>query len=158
MNALKTILWSIFVPGTLTTFVPFLIISKFENYSFELSYFRYFGIIPILFGVLLYSWCAWNFTFTGEGTPAPFDAPKKVVAIGAYKFVRNPMYVAVVTILLGEAIFFESPSLAVYALILFSIFHIWILIYEEPILRKKFGTSYEEYCGKISRWLPVKIK
>lgn len=158
MNALKTLLWSVFVPGNLTTVVPFLILSNFENYSFELSYFRYVGLVPILFGALLYFWCAWNFTFDGEGTPAPFDAPKKVVVKGAYRFVRNPMYVAAVSILLGETIFFESTAMLIYALILFLIFHIWILIYEEPTLRKNFGASYEDYCRNIPRWLPIKIR
>src|SRR5687768_12946118 len=105
MNALKTLLWSVFVPGTLTTIVPYLILSNLKGYSFELSVFRFIGIIPILFGAMLYFWCAWSFTFVGKGTPAPFDAPKKMVATGAYKIVRNPMYVAAVSVLIGEAIF-----------------------------------------------------
>jgi protein-S-isoprenylcysteine O-methyltransferase Ste14 len=156
MNALKTLLWSVFVPGTLTTIVPYLILSNFGNYSFELSVFRYLGIIPILFGAMLYFWCAWSFTFVGKGTPAPFDAPKKMVATGAYKIVRNPMYVACVLVLIGEAIFFESAALLIFAFVLFLFFHIWILIYEEPTLRKKFGASYEEYCDEVSRWIPFK--
>lgn len=159
MNALKTLLWSVFVPGTLTTLVPYLILrSSSESFSFDLSGFRYVGIIPILFGALIYFWCAWDFTFVGMGTPAPFDAPKKVVATGVYQFVRNPMYVACVSVLIGEAIFFESAALLIYAFVLFLIFHIWILIYEEPTLRENFGPSYEEYCREVSRWLPIKKK
>ena len=159
MNWLKTLLWSVFVPGTLTTLVPFFILrSSSESFSFNLSGFRYVGVIPILFGALLYFWCAWSFTFVGDGTPAPFDAPKKFVATEAYQFTRNPMYVACVSVLIGETIFFESAALLIYAFILFLIFHIWILIYEEPTLRKKFGSSYEEYCRKVSRWLPIKKK
>jgi len=159
MNWLKTLLWSVFVPGTLTTLIPFFILrSSSEVFSFNLSGFRYVGIIPVLFGALLYFWCAWSFTFTGKGTPAPFDPPKKVVATGAHRMVRNPMYVACVSVLIGEAIFFESTALLIYALIVFSVFHIWILIYEEPTLRKNFGASYEEYCREVSRWLPFKKK
>lgn len=158
MNALKTLLWSVFVPGTLTTVFPFLILSNSEGYFFELSVFRFIGIIPILFGAFLYFWCAWSFTFVGKGTPAPFDAPKKMVATGAYKIVRNPMYVACVSVLIGEAVFFQSAALLIYAFVLFLIFHIWILIYEEPTLREKFGASYDEYCGKVSRWMPFKKK
>jgi protein-S-isoprenylcysteine O-methyltransferase Ste14 len=137
MNALKTLLWSVFVPGTLTTLVSYFILrSSSKGFSFNLSGFHYVGIIPILFGALLYLWCAWSFTFIGKGTPAPFDAPKKIVATGAYRAVRNPMYVACVSVLIGEAIFFESTALLIYALIMFLVFHIWILIYEEPTLRK----------------------
>ena len=159
MNALKTLLWSVFVPGTLTTLVPYFILRLSpESFSLNLSGFRYVGIIPILFGALIYFWGAWDFTFVGKGTPAPFDAPKKVVATGAYQFVRNPMYVACVSVLIGEAIFFESAALLIYAFVLFFIFHIWILIYEEPTLRKSFGASYEEYCREASRWLPIKKK
>ena len=158
MNALKTLLWSVFVPGTLTTVFPFLILKNSEDYFFELSVFRFIGIIPILFGAALYFWCAWSFTFVGKGTPAPFDAPKIFVATDAYRFTRNPMYVACVSVLTGEAIFFESAALLIYALVLFLFFHIWILIYEEPTLRGKFGASYEEYCRKVSRWLPFKKK
>jgi protein-S-isoprenylcysteine O-methyltransferase Ste14 len=156
VNALKTLLWSVFVPGTLTTLVPYLVFHSIsEEFSFNLFGYHYLGMIPILFGVLLYFWCAWNFTFIGEGTPAPFDAPKKVVAAGAYRFVRNPMYVAVVSVLLGEAVFFQSASLLIYTSLMFLVFHIWIMIYEEPTLRKKFGASYDEYCREVSRWLPI---
>ena len=159
MNALKTLLWSVFVPGTLTTLVPYLILRlSAEGFSFNLSVFRYVGIIPILLGALIYFWCAWDFTFVGKGTPAPFDAPKKVVATGVYRFIRNPMYVACVSVLIGEALFFESAALLIYAFVLFLVFHIWILIYEEPTLRKNFGASYEEYCREVSRWLPIKKK
>jgi protein-S-isoprenylcysteine O-methyltransferase Ste14 len=68
------------------------------------------------------------------------------------------MYVACVSVLTGEAIFFESTALFIYAFVLFLIFHFWVLIYEEPTLRKKFGASYEEYCREVMRWLPIKKK
>lgn len=159
MNALKTFLWSVFVPGTLTTVILYLIISSSDGYFFEISTFRFvIGIILILYGVMLYFWCAWSFTFAGKGTPAPFDAPKEMVATGAYKIVRNPMYLACVSVLIGEAIFFGSEALLIYAFVLFLIFHVWILIYEEPTLRKKFGASYEKYCREVSRWIPFKKK
>lgn len=66
-------------------------------------------------GVMIYIWCAWNFTFIGKGTPAPFDPPKELVVKGPYQFVRNPMYVFVVLALIGEAIFFETMILVVFA-------------------------------------------
>jgi protein-S-isoprenylcysteine O-methyltransferase Ste14 len=155
MTALKTLLWSIFVPGTLTTLVPYLLLSSnIELFPVELSGFRFTGLIPIALGALLYLWCAWDFTFTGKGTPAPFDPPKEIVVRGLYKYVRNPMYVAALLVLVGEAILFESALILVFAAIVFSVFHLWIVFYEEPTLRRKFGASYENYCMKVRRWIP----
>jgi protein-S-isoprenylcysteine O-methyltransferase Ste14 len=155
MTALKTLLWSVFVPGTLTILVPYLLLSsKLQLYPLSLSVFRFIGLIPIALGALLYLWCAWDFTFTGKGTPAPFDPPKDIVLRGLYRYVRNPMYVAASLALIGEAILFESVLILVYAATVFSFFHLWVMFYEEPTLRRKFGASYEDYCLKVSRWIP----
>jgi protein-S-isoprenylcysteine O-methyltransferase Ste14 len=155
MTALKTLLWSIFVPGTLTTLVPYLLLSsRLELVTVELASFRFIGLIPIVLGALLYLWCAWDFTFKGKGTPAPFDPPKEMVVKGPYRYVRNPMYVAALLVLIGEAILFESALILVFAVIVFSFFHLWVSFYEEPTLRRKFGASYEKYCLKVRRWIP----
>jgi len=155
MTALKTLLWSVFVPGTLTIVVPYLLLSsRLEQFPFKLSGLRFAGLIPIASGALLYLWCAWDFTFTGKGTPAPFDPPKEMVVRGLYRYVRNPMYVAASLALLGEAILFESALILIYALGVFSFFHLWVCFYEEPTLRRKFGASYERYCMRVSRWIP----
>ncbi|MBA2501702.1 MAG: isoprenylcysteine carboxylmethyltransferase family protein [Pyrinomonadaceae bacterium] len=103
---------------------------------------------------MLYLWCAWDFTFVGKGTPAPFDPPKEIVLRGLYRFVRNPMYVAVMLVLIGEVMFFESAVILIYASIVFLSFHLWVVYYEEPTLRRKFGESFEQYCQKVSRWIP----
>ena len=155
MTALKTFLWSVFVPGTLTILVPYLLLSyKLELYHLELSSFRFIGLLPIVLGALAYLWCAWDFTFKGKGTPAPFDPPKEIVVRGLYRYVRNPMYVAASLALTGEVILFGSISILIYAAIVFSVFHLWIIFYEEPTLKRKFGASYEQYCMKVSRWIP----
>lgn len=155
MTALKTLLWSVFVPGTLTILVPYLLLSStLELFPIRLSGFRFIGLIPIVLGAALYLWCAWDFTFTGKGTPAPFDPPKEMVVRGLYRYVRNPMYVAALLALIGEAIVFESALILIYAVIVFSVFHLWIIFYEEPTLRRKFGESYEKYCLKVRRWIP----
>lgn len=155
MTALKTLLWSIFVPGTVAILVPYWLLSSQPRlFPFELSVFRFIGLIPMVLGALLYLWCAWDFTFTGRGTPAPFDPPKEMVARGLYSYVRNPMYVAVLLALTGEAILFESVPILIYALIAFSFFHLWVLFYEEPTLRRKFGESYDRYCLRVHRWIP----
>ena len=155
MTALKTLIWSVFVPGSLTVLIPYLLLSsRIEFLPVTLSSFRYAGIIPILLGTLLYLWCAWDFTFVGKGTPAPFDPPKEIVVRGLYRFVRNPMYVAVILALIGEAVFFESTAILIYASIVFLVFHLWVIYYEEPTLKRKFGESFTQYCQNVSRWIP----
>jgi len=155
MTAIKTLLWSIIVPGAITLYVPYVLLSsKLDPLHINLSYLRYAGLLLILIGVLDYVWCAWNFTFVGKGTPAPFDPPKELVAQGPYRYVRNPMYVFVALALIGEAIFLEAMILAILAAVVIAFLHVWVLIYEEPTLRRKFGDSYERYCKRVPRWLP----
>jgi protein-S-isoprenylcysteine O-methyltransferase Ste14 len=155
MTALKTLIWSVFAPGIAVVLVPYLLLtSRVQLVAVKLSSFRYVGIVPILLGACFYLWCAWDFTFVGKGTPAPFDPPKKIVVTGLYRFVRNPIYVAVILVVVGEAILFESIVLLIYALILFLGFDLWVRYYEEPSLRRRFGESYEGYCRKASRWIP----
>ena len=80
-----------------------------EWLSYEIGRFRLIGILPIALGALLYTWSAWNFMYVGKGTPAPrFDPPQVLVSKGPYRMVRNPIYLGLVLILVGEAIVFES--------------------------------------------------
>lgn len=155
MTAIKTLLWSIFVPGTVTLVVPYRLLSSRANYlDVEFSYLRLPGLLPIVAGVVLYIWCAWDFTFLGKGTPAPFDPPKELVVKGPYRYVRNPMYIFVGLTLAGEAIVFKSMRIAIFAIVALAFLHVWILLYEEPTLRRKFGEAYANYCRRVSRWLP----
>jgi protein-S-isoprenylcysteine O-methyltransferase Ste14 len=119
---------------------------------------RFLGLLPILLGIAIYLWCAWDFTFTGRGTPAPIDPPKELVVRGLYRYTRNPMYVGVLSILLGEALIFGSKRLFEYTAVVFGFFYLFVLLYEEPILRQKFGESYQAYCRAVPRWLPLRIK
>ena len=155
MTALKTLLFTILVPGTVTVLVPYLLLtSGFQLFPVEIGALRILGLPPILLGALTYLWCAWDFTFTGRGTPAPIDPPKELVVKGLYRYVRNPMYVGITLVLLGEALLFESAVLFLYAGFLLVCAHLFIVYYEEPTLRRLFGTSYESYCKSVSRWIP----
>ena len=155
MTALKTLLFSIVVPGTVAGFIPYSIISRQpESISPHPGLFRFLGLLPIAAGALLYCWCAWDFTFAGEGTPAPFDPPKKLVARGPYRYLRNPMYLAVCLVVTGEALLFQSTRLLNYLVFIFLGFNVLVIFYEEPTLRRKFGESYERYCKSVARWLP----
>jgi protein-S-isoprenylcysteine O-methyltransferase Ste14 len=111
-------------------------------------------LLPLLLGVGLYFWCAGAFTFIGKGTPAPIDAPKSLVKEGPYQWVRNPMYIAVLSTISGEAILFHSLLLVGYALLLGVVMHLFVVFVEEPLLRRQFGESYETYLRTVPRWLP----
>lgn len=117
--------------------MPYLLISsRFASFRIDLSGFRYLGLIPILIGVMIYIWCAWNFTFIGKGTPAPFDPPKELVVKGPYQYARNPMYVFLVLALTGEAIFFETTILILFAAAAVIFVHLWVVLYEDGLETK----------------------
>ena len=154
MTALKSLLFTIFVPGFFTAYVPYLLISRgLGLHLFEIGAVKFFGIVLIITGVVFYLFCVWDFTFFGKGTPAPIDPPKIFVARRLYKFVRNPMYVGVLALLSGEGILFESLTLFIYAFIMWMIFNTFVILYEEPTLKKKLGKTYEEYLKTVPRWL-----
>ena len=111
--------------------------------------FAFFGA-----GAAIYAWCVWDFAMTGRGTPAPIDAPKKLVVRGTYRYMRNPMYVGGLSIIFGWAVFFQAPILALYGMFVGACFHSFIVFYEEPHLAREFGTSYSEYRSHVGRWLP----
>jgi protein-S-isoprenylcysteine O-methyltransferase Ste14 len=93
--------------------------------------------------------------WVGRGTLAPFDPPERLVVRGLYRYMRNPMYVGVLIMLLGEALFFESLALLWYAVIWFGVINVVVVAYEEPTLRGDFGESYDLYCRTVHRWVPT---
>lgn len=155
MAAVKSLIFIILVPGTVTILVPYVLLNSFGDLFYvNIGGFRYLGVIPILLSVLILLWCILDFAFTGKGTPAPIDPPKELVVRGLYQYVRNPMYVGGVFILAGETIFFASLLLFGYTLFIFLCFHIFVIGYEEPTLRRTFGKAYEAYCESVPRWFP----
>jgi len=154
MVALKTLMFTILVPGTLLGIVPwFLLHWSGEAMMPSLSVWL-IGLLPLLLGIGLYFWCAGEFTFRGHGTPAPIDAPKFLVREGPYRWVRNSMYLAVFSVVNGEAILFHSLLLVGYVLLVGVVVHLFVVFYEEPSLRRRFGESYETYLRAVPRWLP----
>jgi protein-S-isoprenylcysteine O-methyltransferase Ste14 len=121
---------------------------------FDIGLFRYLGLIPMVLGALIYLWCAWDFTFAGKGTPAPIDPPKELVVRGLYRYVRNPMYVGVGSVLIGEALLFQLLALLVYVGAVLLMFHLFVVLYEEPALTRKFGDSYRRFRETVPRWIP----
>jgi protein-S-isoprenylcysteine O-methyltransferase Ste14 len=98
--------------------------------------------------------CILTFVFVGRGTPAPFDPPRRLVVKGPYRFVRNPMYLGAAIALAGAAAFYQSLPLLGYAGAFVLITHLFVLVYEEPTLRRTFDGDYVAYCQRVGRWLP----
>ena len=105
-------------------------------------------------GLALALGCAATFVVAGEGTPAPFDPPRKFVAKGPYRYVRNPMYIGGFTALVGLGLYWRSPSVLILAVAWWMLFALFVLAVEEPMLRSKFGEEYHTYCRTVPRWLP----
>lgn len=154
MVALKTLIFTILVPGTVAGIVPWLLLQSSGEATMPSSSIWLIGLLPFLVGVILYLWCAGAFTLIGHGTPAPIDAPIFLVREGPYQWVRNPMYIAVFMTISGEAILFHSLLLIGYALLFGIIVHLFVTLFEEPSLRHQFGESYEAYLSTVPRWLP----
>jgi protein-S-isoprenylcysteine O-methyltransferase Ste14 len=112
------------------------------------------GVSLLVLGAAIYAWCVWDFATFGRGTPAPIDAPKRLVVRGLYHHTRNPMYVGVLSVTLGWAVLFQSPPILLYAAALWIGFHTFVVLYEEPHLLSVFGREYEDYCSAVGRWLP----
>lgn len=98
--------------------------------------------------------CVAAFAWVGKGTPAPFDPPRRLVIRGPYRFVRNPMYIGAALAMAGAALFFKSAMLFAYVGLFLLITHLFVVLYEEPTLRRMFGPEYEAYCRSVKRWRP----
>jgi protein-S-isoprenylcysteine O-methyltransferase Ste14 len=112
------------------------------------------GLALMVAGTTLLATCIWEFAASGRGTLGPPDPPKALVVRGLYRYVRNPMYLSVATLLVGEELLVQAFPLLLYFVIWFSFVNVFVLVYEEPALRAKFGASYERYSQSVGRWLP----
>jgi protein-S-isoprenylcysteine O-methyltransferase Ste14 len=152
---LKNALFLLVAPTSVTILAPWLLLRYFgKHLAFDIGAARFIGIPLIVLGAAIYLWCDWHFAVTGKATPAPIDAPKVLVVKGLFTKVRNPFYIGIVTVLLGESVFFQSGVLFIFAAIVWLALHAFVIFYEEPHLKKVFGASYTEYCKKTPRWIP----
>jgi protein-S-isoprenylcysteine O-methyltransferase Ste14 len=151
----RALLFALVAPGAVAVLFPYLLLSlDWEWERLELGTVRLLGLPFMLLGGLAYLGCLWEFVSRGRGTPSPFDPPQKLVTGGLYRFVRNPMYVTVGCFLIGEILFFESLILLLFLLFLWLDFHLFIVLYEEPTLKRAFGSPYEDYLQGVPRWIP----
>lgn len=153
MLILRAIFFTILIPGTVTIVVPYFIL-RGHGMGNPHPLWAWLGLLPLGAGAAVLLRCIWDFAVAGRGTLAPVDPPKELVVRGLYRYVRNPMYVGVLWILLGEAWLFVSPGMLIYATVFFAWVHGFVVFYEEPTLRRKFGESYERYTRTVHRWWP----
>ena len=115
---------------------------------------RWLGVLLLLLGTLLLIETFTRFALQGLGTPAPIAPTKTLVVTGSYRFVRNPMYVAVVSLILGQALLLGSSWTLLYGLAIWLTVHSFVLAYEEPTLSRSFGEQYARYRANVRRWIP----
>ena len=117
---------------------------------------RWIAVVPSVLGFSVALRCIWDFGWTGHGTPAPFAPPQKLVIVGFYRYVRNPMYVGFFAGWLGLWLVFGRANLAALTVAFLAVVGVALFVsfYEEPTLHKLFGTDYEEYCRNVPRWIP----
>jgi protein-S-isoprenylcysteine O-methyltransferase Ste14 len=151
---LRTVLFTLLVPGTVLGLVPFALIATSWGPRFNLGAAHSIGFMLLLPGVAIIVWCFIDFVRRGRGTPAPYDPPRRLVVAGLYKYARNPQYVGVVLVALSEAVLSGRTLLFGYAVFLAVSYHLFVRFYEEPTLRRMFGEDYAHYCAMVSRWLP----
>ena len=150
---IKATLITLLMPGTVTLLIPHFILRR--SHIVDWPGISALALLVILagsagFAVLLH--CIWGFAVHGKGTLAPIDPPKMLVVQGFYRYTRNPMYLSIIVVLLSEALLFESVSMLYYVALVLACFHLFVILYEEPHLRSRFGESYEEYSRTIPRW------
>ena len=148
-------LFLVIAPGFVAGLVPWWISHwRIEAPFFGTPLFRFIGgllVVPGIIG-LLDSFA--RFALRGLGTPAPVFPTKHLVVSGLYRHVRNPMYVAVVMTLLGQGLIFGSVALLEYGAVVWLLFHLFVLTYEEPKLRRSFPSDYQSFCAEVPRWIP----
>ncbi len=151
----RTVVYLAIIVGLVVIFLPAEIVDRSGvTPASPRGMIQFAGATIILAGVGLALWCALTFAVLGRGTPLPFDPPRRLVIAGPYRWVRNPMAIGAGSALVGVALFYESLSFFLFAVLFMLAIHAFVVLYEEPTLRRMFGAEYVAYCAKVSRWLP----
>jgi len=149
---LGSAIFLVLAPGTVAGLVPWWISHwHFRLHSLPLEI---VGALLIVLGSLVLLDSFARFAMKGLGTPAPVFPTRHLVMTGLYRYVRNPMYVAVVALIIGQALIFANVRLLEYGALIWLAAHLFVIGYEEPKLRATFGAEYEAFCRGVSRWIP----
>jgi protein-S-isoprenylcysteine O-methyltransferase Ste14 len=161
---IRSFTFTVLVPGSVTVLLPRLVYQPGRALTDTVGPARHLGWPLLLIGVAGYVWCAAEFALRGRGTPAIWftrplrfligEEPSALVRASVYRWCRNPMYLAVVTVLLGEAVLFASPDLLAFAGAVWLVFHMVVVFIEEPHLHRAHGETYDRYCREVGRWMP----
>jgi protein-S-isoprenylcysteine O-methyltransferase Ste14 len=147
---LRALISFLVLPGTVAGLIPAWVVSTDRGRGHGLI----LGAVPLAIGVVMLLWCVRDFYASGKGTLAPWDPPRRLVIVGLYRFTRNPMYVGIALLLVGWSLLAASPLLAGYAVIVVIVFHLRVVLYEEPRLNAQFGEAWARYSAAVPRWLP----
>jgi protein-S-isoprenylcysteine O-methyltransferase Ste14 len=151
---LRTLLFTLLVPGTVLVLLPFALVRSRLGPRLDLGGAWLPGVVLLLTGVTVILRCFVDFIRRGRGTPAPYDPPRQLVAAGPYRVVRNPQYVGVFLVTVGEGLVSGAVILFGYTALLIVGYHLRVRYYEEPTLTRLFGETYARYCEAVPRWLP----
>ncbi len=152
--AIRSVLWTLLVPGVVAGYVPWRFFGLGRARLAPFGPLQLLGMLCAGAGVVLLAACIWEFARSGRGTLLPADAPRHLVVRGPYRYLRNPMYLGVTAILLGEALWAGSATLLLYWAAWFAVVNVFVVFYEERALRRRFGAEYEEYRRQVRRWIP----
>jgi protein-S-isoprenylcysteine O-methyltransferase Ste14 len=148
-------LFFVVAPAVMAGLIPWWITGwRFRPAYLDLELTRAVGVVLIIAGLpgLVDSFS--RFALQGLGTPVPIAPPQRLVVTGLYRYVRNPMYVAVIVIILGQALLFADWRLILCGALFWLAAHVYVVAYEEPTLRRKFGVQYAAFCANVPRWIP----
>ena len=153
--ALGTIAFVLLVPASVIVLAPWLLTGwHLAPPLFGWRATRWLGGVLILLALPLFAAFNLRFVVEGRGTPAPIAPTERLVVGGPFRWVRNPGYISVIALLLGQALVFGSSVLLAYAALVAFGFHLFVVLYEEPTLRRRFGAEYVTYCRTVRRWVP----
>lgn len=153
LSALFTAIFTLFVPLVVSVWVPQRLLLDGHSTSAPIAL-RVIGGLLFALGAIGYFWCAALFV-RAQGTPAPIFPTQRAVVTGPYRINRNPMYTSVLAVIFGQALYYESSRVALYGAFVLVCFHLFVMLYEEPTLRRQCGAEYEEFCRVVPRWLPL---
>ena len=153
--AARSVFWAVLFPGTIAGYIPWRFFGVRDVRLGAAGLEALPGLVLAGAGLLVLVATIWQFAHEGRGTLSPADPPRTLVVRGLYRYVRNPMYLGVTLVLLGEALLAWRADLAVYWAVWFAAVNLFVILYEEPRLGAQFGEAYANYRSRVGRWVPA---
>jgi protein-S-isoprenylcysteine O-methyltransferase Ste14 len=151
---IRVIVATVLLPGMIAGYIPLRIGTGGSRWPLVTGPIRWIAPLFLVVGLALLVTTIWQFARSGEGTLAPWDAPTRLVDRSLYGWVRNPMYLGVLATILGQACWWQSGWVFVYGACVALAFHLRVILFEEPALRRLFGSAFEAYAARVPRWIP----